>query len=97
MYSESEKRRRLDLYALAGASKVFDSQTGVGNSEVLQSLKESALEKALIVLRHDKRNNAARRIAKWAVRQDLHDPDTNSLHAVWQLAGFGTYHLIVNP
>ena len=58
---------------------VFNTQTGEGNPTVLADYKKSTLDKTRIVLSHDRRNGSARRVAKWAVRPDFHDPDFSSL------------------
>lgn len=87
----------IKIEGLAIETHVFNTQTNEGDSSVLKSFKTSALNQARIVLSHDKRNGPARRVAKWAVRDDLHDPDLRSLTATFRQAGLEACYLKFNP
>lgn len=79
---------------------IFNTETNEGDLAVLASFKASILNKAMIVLSHDKRNGAARRVARWATRPrlaPLYDPDFHSLTAVVRQAGFEAYHFVIKP
>ena len=70
---------------LAEKTTVFNTQTSEGDPNILREFRRLALLKAMIVLRADPMNGPARRVAKWAVRSDFHDPDFSSLSAVSRL------------
>lgn len=83
-------------YQLAIGSAVFDSETGEGDPSVLASLRESALEKARIVLGTDPTNGPARRVVKWVVSGDK-NPNWGELEATFRNVGLETYSAILEP
>ena len=87
----------MSVERIAAESSVYDTKTGEGDPEVLLSLKESAFEKAMIVLEVDPSNEQARRLARWANSRGLKEPNFDDVTAVFNQAGFESYHLIFNP
>ena len=73
---------------------VYNTETGEGNSEVIKSLQKSFLTMSLKILKSDKRNGPARRMARWAVGPVTKNPDFPSLTSVARQNGNSTYHII---